>query len=169
MAPMQCYFNQAQQNVQKMVEKTSNRVFRLGGMDDVDEIIDTSGGSKKGKKGMEAKTVVKVGFVMLFVSMLMLFIGTLDDGPDADDYDSGVGYSDAYDAYETRADFYPAAFVMLLLGGVVAISGGLVQGGITESETHNYVRIATIVSGVLLLIAFLEFLEGVITAVTDLL
>ena len=169
MAPMQCYFNQAQQNVQKMVEKTSNRVFRLGGMDDVDKIIDTSDGSKKGKKGMEAKTVVKVGFVMLFVSMLMLFIGTLDDGPDTDDYDSGDGYSDAYDAYETRADFYPAAFVMLLLGGVVAISGGLVQGGITESETHNYVRIATIVSGVLLLIAFLEFLEGIITAMTDLL
>ena len=169
MAPMQCYFNQAQQNVQKMVEKTSNRVFRLGGMDDVDKIIDASDGSKKGKKGMEAKTVVKVGFVMLFLSAFMLFIGILDDGPDMDDYSHSGAYYDAYESYQTRADFYPAAMFMLLLGGVVAISGGLVQGGITESETHNYVRIATIVSGVLLLIAFLEFLEGIITAMTDLL
>ena len=123
-------------------------------MDDMSELEGGSVGSIK------SRTAVQVGFVMMVLAAGMFLVMAIDDYPESDDYDSGEAYVEAVEAYNDRSEFYPACMILLLFGGVIVVCGGLVQSGLEESYAHPYIRIAVIVSGVLLLIAFLEFILG---------
>ena len=130
-------------------------------MEDMGDIEGGSVGSIK------SRTVVQVGFVMMVLAASMFLLIAIDDYPDFDDYDSSEEYNDAVESYNDRTEFYPACMILLLFGGVIVVCGGLVQSGLEESYAHPYIRIAVIVSGVLLLIAFLEFILGPMFGVLD--
>lgn len=130
--------------------------------------MDDMGGIEGGSVGsIKSRTAVQVGFVMMMLAAGMLLVMSFDDYPDLDDYDSGEAYSEAVESYNDRSEFYPACMMLLLFGGVIVVCGGLVQSGLEESYAHPYIRIAVIVSGVLLLIAFLEFILGPMFGVLD--
>ena len=82
----------------------------------------------------------------------------IDDGPEVDDYDDSEEFMEAVESHQSRSEFYPACMGLLLMGGLIVISGGLVQSGLDDSYVHPYIRIAVIIAGVLLLVGLVELL-----------
>ncbi len=122
--------------------------------DDADSGLDSETGGVVG--GVRSRSFVAWGYVLLASALIFIVIAAIDVAPESDDYDSSEAYQEVYDSWDSRSDFYASAMVFLLLGGVGAISGGLVQSGLDDSNVHPYIRIAVIVCGILLLIGLIE-------------
>ena len=118
--------------------------------------FDTAPGGAVGGGG--ARGAVFVGYVMLVLAIGLLLIMAIDDGPEVDDYDDSEEFMEAVESHQSRSEFYPACMGLLLMGGLIVISGGLVQSGLDDSYVHPYIRIAVIIAGVLLLVGLVELL-----------
>ena len=122
-------------------------------IDDGDGFDSESGGVVGGER---ARNFVVLGYIMLVLSLVFILIAAIDTEPETEDYDSSEAWEEVHDSWDSRTDFYASAMVFLLLGGVITISGGLVQSGLDNSNVHPYIRIAVIVCGILLLIGLIE-------------
>ena len=111
-----------------------------------------------------SRKAVLAGYILLGVALFTLMISALDNGPDAEDYESSEEYTEAVEDYQSRSQMYPSCMLMFFLVGLTVISGGLVNSGMENSTAHPYIRIAAIVCGTLILTGFVAGFFDVISS-----
>ena len=62
-----------------------------------------------------SRKAVLAGYILLGVALFTVMISALDNGPDAEDYESSEEYSEAVEDYQSRSQMYPSCMLMFFL------------------------------------------------------